>query len=1006
MRKVILLFFILPFLPTFFWAQSLESQLVQAEFLEFDFRHAPATALADSILQVLEKSNLSAQERRWWLRAHLIKATAHERHARYALLDKELLLLEPYTARLEECDTLKWSYYTLKAAYLIDISDAQQGIALLKKVNPSLCPGNTSMILADWYDLLGLTQARAGNLEQGLVNFEQALKIREQHRLHCPLATTKSLRMISGVYKQRGDYATALAYLGKATDIADQNQGTPMLYASLYYLYALIYENKRDVQTALSYAERSYNLVAAMDKPAPGLLFEVYSVYAQAYRSIDSMRLAYIYYGKSRAVLDENPDDIGLVERPMFLINLARWYNDIGDYQSGIATARSAIRTVEPIVSKGLEFPFFWIKSYEAIANSYYYMADYERAIQVYDTIFEGAKQWFPSNHALLFESKHNSALCLDGLGKHKESIQIYTDAMASLNANNNQFNTWLDPISASYALWNRATAYESMGKAQGDKNLLKKSLEDLATYLDFVDFLRSSYREEGSQTLLMGENRVAYQKALEVLATYHAPQMDYKKCYDWMERCKSLQLLMNFNKHQSDSLLPELYKGQLKSLEWRLKEAERVVFSLQTARKQPEAVTIDSAKQVWFEAQKQFNQFLEELQKARPDYFDARYASTPLSFEELNKILVKEKTSMVSYFTTDTMLFILASNGKEQVYHQERLQQPLNQLVADLRFGITGFYTDEATWGEHYDSLSKVYLRSAYQLNQLLIDPFKRILGSKVLVIPDENLADLPFEALLSASVSSVENWGDLPYLLDKYQINYAYSATLWHKMKIRHGKNSQTKRKPIFAVAASEVLTKVTIGGQTYIFDPLLKSEEEASATFNLFGKKGLLLKKAQEQAVAIAIGDYQIVHISTHAFIISDKGSFLLFTPIDDDQENELMFVSEIYRLNVRADLITLSACETNLGQVAWGEGLISVSRAFAYAGASGIFASLWSVDENKTMDMMLQFYSMIANAQKSKGEAITLSKRTMAHQTKDKTANHPYFWAGFVGIGDMR
>jgi CHAT domain-containing protein len=95
------------------------------------------------------------------------------------------------------------------------------------------------------------------------------------------------------------------------------------------------------------------------------------------------------------------------------------------------------------------------------------------------------------------------------------------------------------------------------------------------------------------------------------------------------------------------------------------------------------------------------------------------------------------------------------------------------------------------------------------------------------------------------------------------------------------------------------------------------------------------------------------------------------------------------------------VTLSACETGVGKQRRGEGIISLARAFTFAGAKSIVTSLWAVSDEQTKNLMLYFYEGMKTGL-SKSEALRQSKLKLAHAS----GGHPYFWAGFVGIGDMR
>ncbi len=158
-----------------------------------------------------------------------------------------------------------------------------------------------------------------------------------------------------------------------------------------------------------------------------------------------------------------------------------------------------------------------------------------------------------------------------------------------------------------------------------------------------------------------------------------------------------------------------------------------------------------------------------------------------------------------------------------------------------------------------------------------------------------------------------------------------------------------------------------------------------------------------RATEDQFVKEAGQYRVLHLATHGKANDREGdySFLAFTEQKDSLENELLYVRDIYNLALNAELVTLSACETGIGKLQKGEGIISLARAFAYAGAGSIVTSLWSVNDEQTKDLMLLFYRELQRG-KPKNEALQSAKRQLAAQP----GSHPFYWAGFVAIGDMR
>ena len=143
----------------------------------------------------------------------------------------------------------------------------------------------------------------------------------------------------------------------------------------------------------------------------------------------------------------------------------------------------------------------------------------------------------------------------------------------------------------------------------------------------------------------------------------------------------------------------------------------------------------------------------------------------------------------------------------------------------------------------------------------------------------------------------------------------------------------------------------------------------------------------------------GDFRILHLATHGKANARAGDFSFLVFADGEQ----LFVGDLYNLPLQADLVLLSACETGIGELRRGEGTISLARAFAFAGAKSVVTSLWNVGDQSTRQLMADFYGELKNGQ-AKNVALAEAKRHFL-ETNPGLASHPFFWAGFVAIGDV-
>jgi len=147
-----------------------------------------------------------------------------------------------------------------------------------------------------------------------------------------------------------------------------------------------------------------------------------------------------------------------------------------------------------------------------------------------------------------------------------------------------------------------------------------------------------------------------------------------------------------------------------------------------------------------------------------------------------------------------------------------------------------------------------------------------------------------------------------------------------------------------------------------------------------------------------------NYQIIHLATHGKVNIQYPdySYLAFQEVKDSLENELLYIKDIYGLQLKADLVVLSACETANGTLAEGEGIVNLARGFTYAGASAVVSTLWKISDIATANLMEEFYRGLKNGQ-PKDIAMAKAKNHFLETTSSQFA-HPFYWAAFVLIGD--
>ena len=302
---------------------------------------------------------------------------------------------------------------------------------------------------------------------------------------------------------------------------------------------------------------------------------------------------------------------------------------------------------------------------------------------------------------------------------------------------------------------------------------------------------------------------------------------------------------------------------------------------------------------------------------------------------------------------------------------------------------------------------------------------------GENLIIIPDGTLHYVPFEALLTDSVQT-ENVGKFKnyhYLVEKHQISYAFSATMLHRMKNRKKMKESNNEILAFAaefknqpkiepvendtsaeeqVASLENLTKFN-PWEDKLMSALHPINTKDHANFINEGFRAAVFSgpSATYENFLRHCSDYTIIDLFTHGHVNDTTPQFsnIAFEGGCDTCQNKLLYVKDLYNMDLNADLAVLAACNSGKGRIHHGEGMASVSRGFAYAGVNTLIASLWSIADKPTVDLFQEFYNHLADDE-TVDAALRQAKLEFINDPKDERFANPFYWAGPVAMGEMK
>ncbi|MCP4442714.1 MAG: CHAT domain-containing protein [Aureispira sp.] len=292
--------------------------------------------------------------------------------------------------------------------------------------------------------------------------------------------------------------------------------------------------------------------------------------------------------------------------------------------------------------------------------------------------------------------------------------------------------------------------------------------------------------------------------------------------------------------------------------------------------------------------------------------------------------------------------------------FYQTATTDSLSQLVFQFRNAIL-------------NKEDKQYLHLGYQLYLHLIEPLQLDEDiTQLYILPDNFLNYLPFDALLTQKQSLEEgkfpNYVELPYLIRKVKISYTFSATTWlQQCQLSESINSQLIAfAPSFGNAPL-ALQRSPTSHIDYNLGNLKGSKQEVDRIKDLFPSTLKIGEEATKTTFLEHLSKAKIVHLATHGLLNEENGAYSSIAFAPDSTNNNMLYAFELYGLEMNADLVVLSACNTALGKWEAGEGVMSLARGFTSTGSKSILMSLWAVADQSAPTIIPDFYQYLAKGE---------------------------------------
>ena len=896
---------------------------------------------------------------------------------------------------------------------------------------------------------LGLVTTDMGKVEQAFAAYRQALKLRESLGESKLIAAT--LTNLGYLHRQMGEMDEANALLQRALQLCEQSGDAVAIVTALFSL-ALIPTDLSDFARAAELFQRALGLcdsAAEYQACRPRALFGLGNLARR--RGQAETALAYYRECLSLSEAQQNENGMAYALNALGLMSMGQ-----GDLRNALAYFQRSLALKEKTNDRPAQTntlinlgQVYYRQSNVELARSYA-----ERALQLAETLklpaqivsarnnlanllhdtqrFAEAQTLYESNLALArtMRSLSLQASSLNNLGRlqlHQghpaEAITLMQEALDLAERGDplGRITTLNDLSDAHFAAGHyaeslaaaeRAAAAATQadkaytwGRARAQAGAAHRALGQTAAARQALTEAVDSFEKQRQQVADDDQGKQSFLSTVlvpfaELLAVEVA---DHRAAaaFTLAERAKARNLLDVWRsgranpdkamtaaeRDEENHLLDELTKWNAQLTRAKLRQPNDTA-RLEALQKQVAAARL---------AQTEFEQRLYAahpvlaLQRGTPPPFTLAQAAALLP-EKLNDA----RTALLEYAVTPEGAYLFVVT-RLSLTAEPRLQ------VYELPIKRAELQTRVAAYRNLLATRNLLFRTEAAALYQLLIQPARAQLQgcTQLIIVPDASLWELPFQTLQSPTQH---------YLIEDFALSLAPSLAVLTEMK-RQRSNPARPPPPATLLAFGNP----SLGGETDVvaglrggsLQALPQAEAEIKAIARLYGaqhSRVYIGDEAREDRLKSEAGNYRVIHLASHSLLNNEQPMYsqiVLAQTNNPRGEDGLLEAWELAQLDLRADLVVLSACDTARGKVRAGEGMIGLSWALFVAGAPAVVVSQWQVDAGSTTDLMVAFHRRLVQSPAA-SKAVAL--RGAALEMLRGKYRHPFYWAGFVLVGN--
>lgn len=797
---------------------------------------------------------------------------------------------------------------------------------------------------------IGEDYAKLGESKQAIEFFNRARRIYQKSGFS--EGETDSLISIARIYYYSANYQQALDYFNQGLRVA-QTINNQSQEASILTQIGDTYSQLKDEEKALEFYNRAKKIYQELGNYRQQT--DILNKIGEVYQQLGNLEKSLETYQQALKIPQKNDANSGS-DALWISINIARLYSERGEFDKALKFLQQAIDSNQETNSS----------LYQEMGKVYSKLGELEKALQFFNKSLNLQRDNYPELQA---ENRLGIAVVEQQKGNLEEALTQIKIAISLIEEIRNR------------------------------KFSLEERLEFFASKQDYYEFYIDLLMELHQQNPSKG---------------YDAEALNIS------ERSKArslLELLTEANTDIRKGVEPQLVI-QERSLQQQLDAVEqrRVEVYKSENDTQEEKTALEQERQYLL---RKYEEIQTKIRETSPSYA-ALTQPQPLTLEQIQQQILDEDTLLLQYSLGEKRSFLWAVT-KDSMTSYELPPKALIEQAARLFF--TGVVNRRST-SENMSTASE-------SLSQMILAPVASQLKNKRLAIVSDGILNyLPLNAL-SVPTHSSEKPDYFPLVLNHEIVNLPSASTLSILRQDAEKREPAPKTiailaDPVFSSDDNRLQTPTSTRSETWeqynlsrsarqldigVWQRLPGTRTEAEAILALVPESETIstFDFATNRAIATApqLNQYKVIHFATHGLLnsINPELSGIVLSMIDQQGNpiNGFLRLHDIFNLNLSADLVVLSACQTGLGKQVRGEGLVGLTRGFMYAGTPRVLVSLWNVDDAATAELMTRFYRLLFKEKLSPTQALRRAQLEMQTDTEWKS---PYYWAAFTLQGEWR